>query len=401
MLAANTGKHLLLRLANRISAPVILELWDGDRIPLSNNPAVVFKLTSPAALRYVLKPSLSTLGEAFVEGYIDIEGALCDIIRAGEQMARGVDNRQWRNVLRHLYPHTRNSDSEVVSYHYDVSNDFYALWLDRNMVYSCAYYQTGEEDIHTAQEQKLEHICRKLRLKPGDRLLDIGCGWGGLIRWAAKHHGVQATGITLSENQFSYARERIEREGLSGHCTVLKQDYRDIEGEARFDKIVSVGMFEHVGLKNLPLYFATAHRLLADGGIFLNHGITAMDPDSRAVGLGAGDFIERYVFPHGELPHLTLAVDIMSRQGFEVVDVESLRRHYARTLTQWTERLEARREAALLHAGQKRYRIWQLYLAGCAHAFERRWISIHQVLATKNSNPATFTLPWTRADLYH
>ncbi len=400
MLAAHTGKRLLWRLANQIRAPVLLELWDGERIPLSENPAVVFRLTSPTALRYVLKPSMSSLGEAFVEGYIDIEGALREIIRAGEQMARSAGNQPWRSMLRRLHAHTRVSDSEAIRYHYDVSNDFYALWLDRNMVYSCAYYQTGGEDIHTAQEQKLEYICRKLRLKPGERLLDIGCGWGGLIRWAAKHHGVRATGITLSENQFAYARERIAREGLANRCEVRLQDYRDVPGEKCFDKIVSVGMFEHVGLKNLPLYFATAHRLLADDGVFLNHGITAMDPDNRSVGLGAGEFIERYVFPDGELPHLTLAVDTMSRQGFEVVDVESLRRHYARTLGQWSERLEAQRETALSLAGRKRYRIWQLYLAGCAHAFERGWVSIHQILAVKGLNNGRFILPWTRADLY-
>lgn len=401
MLLKTKVERVLQRLAGRVNAPLTIELWNGERLAFSARPSVAIKLNSPAALRYFLRPSLASLGEAFIEGYIEFKGTLREIISACEQVARGADVKSWRSIAGPLKWHSRRVDAEAIRYHYDVSNDFYALWLDRNMVYSCAYYPEGSEDIHTAQERKLDYICRKLRLRPGERLLDIGCGWGGLIRWAAQHCGVHATGITLSENQFVYARDRIRNEGLADRCEVRMQDYRDVPGEACFDKIVSVGMFEHVGLKNLPAYFGAVQRLLADDGLFLNQGITSMDPDSRAVGLGAGEFIERYVFPHGELPHLTLAVDTMSRQGFEVVDVESLRRHYARTLTQWADRLESHREAALRHAGQKRYRIWQLYLAGCAHAFERGWISVHQILAVKKSPNGPRQLPWTRADLYH
>jgi len=281
-----------------------------------------------------------------------------------------------------------------------VSNDFYALWLDPRMVYSCAYYRDGSEDIATAQEQKLDQICRKLMLKPGDRLLDIGCGWGALVMHAAERYGAKAIGITLSQNQHALANLRIRAAGLQESCEVRMQDYRDVPGEGRFDKIASIGMFEHVGLKNLPLYFGAIRRLLADGGIALNHGLTSVDPDSRAVGMGGGDFIQRYVFPHGQLPHLSLVIREMGAAGLEVMDSETLRLHYARTLRQWSDRLEDKLDAARAFAGDKRLRIWRTYLAGCAHAFERNWVSIQQVLAVKSGDPERNPLPWTRDYMY-
>src|SRR5579885_1896663 len=400
MLAAHTGKRLLWRLANQIRAPVLLELWDGERIPLSENPAVVFRLTSPTALRYVLKPSMSSLGEAFVEGYIDIEGALREIIRAGEQMARSAGNQPWRSMLRRLHAHTRVSDSEAIRYHYDVSNDFYALWLDRNMVYSCAYYQTGGEDIHTAQEQKLEHICRKLRLKPGERLLDIGCGWGGLLCWAASKYGVRGVGITLSEQQRVYATEWIRAAGLARDVEIRLQDYREIAGEALFDKIVSVGMYEHVGIANLPRYFAVIGRLLRPAGLVLNHGITAGDRDGRAQGPPGGEFIDRFVFPGGEVPHISRVLYEIAGAGLEILDVEDLRPHYPQTLVRWLARLEAARAQAIAAAGAERYRIWRMYLAGMAHAFDRGWLSVCQTLALKPAEGRMAPRPWTRRYQY-
>ena len=219
-------------------------------------------------------------------------------------------------------------------------------------------------------------------------------------RWAAKHYGVDATGITLSRNQHALATERIKAEGLADRCRVLLQDYRDVPGEGVYDKIASVGMFEHVGLKNLPLYFGIIRRLLKDGGVVLNHGITSVDPDSRSVGLGAGDFVERYVFPHGELPHASLALREMAAAGLEVMDIETLRLHYAKTLWHWSERLEANLDTALGFAGARRLRIWRAYLAGCARAFEQRWVSIHQMLAVKTGNPTANPLPWSRDWIY-
>jgi cyclopropane-fatty-acyl-phospholipid synthase len=344
---------------------------------------------------------LGKLGEAYVEGHIDVEGPITDAMRAAEGLARGWgEARKGRAPTLLRNPHSRKKDAEAIRYHYDVSNDFYALWLDARMVYSCAYFKTGEESIELAQEQKLDHICRKLRLRPGDRFLDIGCGWGALVMHAAQRYGVQALGITLSKNQHALANERIKAAGLAERCEVRIEDYRDVAGDGSFDKIASIGMFEHVGLKNLPVYFGAIRRLLADGGIVLNHGITSVDPDSRSVGMGASDFIEKYVFPHGELPHLSLVLREMGAADLEVMDVETWRLHYARTLHRWSERLEANLDTARAFAGEKRARIWRTYLAGCAHAFERGWVSIQQVLATKSDDPRKNPLPFSRDYMY-
>jgi cyclopropane-fatty-acyl-phospholipid synthase len=384
----------------RHGLPLAVELWNGKRYQLSGETPVTLRIPGAGALKYFIGADLAKLGEAYVEGHIDVDGPIREVLRAAEGLSRflGGDKKGRRPRLLNL--HTKARDASAIRYHYDVSNEFYALFLDREMVYSCAYFKTGDEDIHTAQAQKLDHICRKLRLEPGDRFLDIGCGWGALVRWAAKHYGVDATGITLSRNQHKLANERIAAEGLGERCRVLLQDYRDVAGEAQFDKIASVGMFEHVGLKNLPVYFAAIRRLLKDGGIAMNHGITAIDPDSRAVGLGGGEFIGKYVFPHGELPHISLALREMSAAGLEVMDVETLRLHYARTLWHWSARLEASLEQARRYTEEKRVRIWRTYLAGCAHAFERRWVTIQQVLVAKTLDPRANPLPWTRDYMY-
>ncbi len=244
------------------------------------------------------------------------------------------------------------------------------------MVYSCAYFENGDEDLDTAQRAKLDHVCRKLRLAPGERLLDIGCGWGALALHAAQHYGVSAVGVTLSEQQLLLARGRIAAAGLEGRVHVELLDYRDLPqrfGEASFDKVASIGMFEHVGLRNLPVYFGTAARMLRDRGLMLNHGITSADVENRPVGSGAGDFVGRYVFPNGELPHLALAVREMAAGGFEIVDVESLRRHYALTLAHWSRRLEQRLAEAARQVSERTLRVWRLYLTGC-RPLTRRWM---------------------------
>jgi cyclopropane-fatty-acyl-phospholipid synthase len=387
-------------LRSRASLPLVVELWNGRRIALADSPTVTLRVPTKGALKYLAYADLARLGEAYVEGYIDVEGPIGDALRAAAGLAAhlGGAKKGARPSLLNL--HSRKRDAAAISYHYDVSNDFYALWLDRQMVYSCAYYKSGDEDLDTAQQQKLDHICRKLHLKPGDRLLDIGCGWGALVMWAASRYGARATGVTLSQNQHALANQRIRAAGLADRCEVRLQDYRDVPGEGVFDKIASIGMFEHVGLKNLPLYFGVIRRLLADDGIALIHGITAVDPDSRAVGLGGGEFIERYVFPHGELPHLSLLLREMGAAEFEVTDVETLRLHYARTLRQWSERLEANLERARAHTDDKRLRIWRTYLAGCAHGFESGWMTVQQVLAVKARARAAYPLPLSREFMY-
>jgi cyclopropane-fatty-acyl-phospholipid synthase len=378
--------------------PLAVEIWNGRRFAPSGNVPVTMRVPRDAARR-LASADLAELGEAYVEGAIDIDGPIDEALRAAEKLVRATGKAALGHMPR-FGRHSKRSDREAIRYHYDVSDDFYRLWLDRRMVYSCAYYKDGTEDIDTAQLQKLDHICRKLRLGPGQRFLDIGCGWGALVLHAARHYGVSATGVTLSENQFRLAQERIREAGLADRCQVRLQDYREISGQGVFDRVASVGMFEHVGLKNLPVYFGAIARLLAPGGIVLNHGITSVDPDSRAVGLGAGEFIDKYVFPDGELPHVSLVLREMSAAGLETVDVETLRLHYAKTLEHWSHRLEAKLAAARAHAGEKRTRIWRLYLAGCAHAFARSWVTIHQVLATKPADPARNPLPWTRDYMY-
>lgn len=237
-------------------------------------------------------------------------------------------------------------------------------------------------------------------LEPGEKFLDIGCGWGGLILHAAENYGVDATGITLSENQFRVAQERIQAAGVQDRCRVRLLDYRDVQGEGVFDKIASIGMFEHVGLRHLPAYFDTVRRLLRERGLFLNHGITSSDVDSREVGSDAGGFIGKYVFPHGELPHVALALREMAAQNLEVTDVESLRPHYARTLELWSDRLEARLADAAKLVDQKTLRVWRVYLMGCSYGFAQGWMNVYQILASKQTAAGRTGLPWTREFMY-
>ena len=268
------------------------------------------------------------------------------------------------------------------------------------MVYSCAYYETGSEDLDQAQQAKLRHLCRKLRLKPGERLLDVGCGWGGLARFAAREFGVEVFGITLSREQLKLGRERVAAEGLAGQVQLELMDYRDLPRDGQFDKVVSVGMFEHVGHANLPLYCQQLSAVVRPGGLVMNHGITSRHIDGRPVGHGAGEFIDRYVFPHGELPHLVQIGACISESGLEIVDVESLRLHYARTLDFWSQRLEANLDKARELVPERALRIWRVYLAGCAYGFRNNWINLHQILASKPHEDGSHELPWSRADLY-
>jgi cyclopropane-fatty-acyl-phospholipid synthase len=392
-------EHAVSRMCKNAAIPLRLELWNGRRFDLSPNPSVTVAIPEPAALRYFISPDLNKLGEAFVEGRIRVEGPVHDVFRVAEKLASGVADSAGGGLHRFVR-HSRALDRKAIEYHYDVSNEFYSLFLGREMVYSCAYYRSAEDDLETAQLQKLDHILNKLALKPGERFLDVGCGWGALVRRAASKYGAIATGITLSRNQLEYARDRIHAEGLADRCSVELLDYRDMPGDGMFDKIASVGMFEHVGLKNLPEYFGRLRTLLRDNGLILNHGITTSNPDNAWIGLGAGEFIDRYVFPGGELPHLSLLLREMALAGLEVADVESLRRHYARTCHEWADRLESQKERAQSIAGDRRTRIWQIYLAGCAYGFARGWMSIYQVLAHKSDSTEIHSLPLTREYVY-
>lgn len=384
----------------KVSAPLSIELWDGRVFALGPESSVRIRLPKAASLKHLVRPTLGSLAEAYVEGELDIEGPLRDVMRAGDQLTGTAGVGAWERVATAAGRHTRRIDRDAIRRHYDVSNAFYKLWLDQQMVYSCAYFHTGAEDIDTAQVQKLDHICRKLRLQPGEKFLDIGCGWGGLTLHAAERYGVDATGITLSEKQFEIAQQRIAAAGIGARCRVELVDYRDFPGNGVYDKIASIGMFEHVGLKNLPLYFGAVRRLLRERGLFLNHGITSSDVESREVGSDLGGFIEKYVFPHGELPHVALALREMAAQNLEVADVESLRPHYARTLEHWSDRLEARLPEADKMVDQKTLRIWRLYLMGCAYGFAQGWMNIYQILASRQTSAGPTDLPWTREYMY-
>jgi cyclopropane-fatty-acyl-phospholipid synthase len=294
--------------------------------------------------------------------------------------------------------HTREKDAAAIRYHYDVSNDFYGAWLDPGMVYSCAYFENGDEDLATAQVKKIDHILDKIGLQEGHTLLDIGCGWGALAIRAAQRYGARCVGITLSENQTRLAREQVERAGLQDRVEIRLQDYRDVTGQ--FDRITSVGMFEHVGVKLLPQYFAQVARLLAPGGVVMNHGITTTDVAARSTPYGGGEFIDRYVFPHGELAHLSTVVRSMQEGGLEVRDVENLRRHYARTCAIWTENFENNADQIQRLTDPRRFRIWHVYLAGCSYAFSHDWISLYQVVCGKaGQDPAQ--IPWSRRYMYN
>jgi len=383
--------------------PLRIVLPDGQPAEFGDSPRVTMTVRDPAVLTSFTQPSLGNLAEAYVEGRIDVDGDVAEAIGIASKLVETTGAPVSDRPALAPAAHEPSADRADISHHYDVGNGFYRLWLDEQMVYSCAYFETGGEDIDAAQRAKLDHVCRKLRLAPGERFLDIGCGWGALVLHAARHYGVRAVGITLSEQQAQLARERVAAAGLQDRVDVLLLDYRDLParfGEQSFDKVSSIGMFEHVGLRNLPVYFGTAARMLRDRGLMLNHGITSADLESRPIGSGAGDFIGKYVFPNGELPHLALAVREMSAAGFEVVDVESLRRHYALTLAQWSHRLERRLQEAAAEVRERTLRVWRIYLAGCSHGFAQGWMNIHQLLGSRQASPGATDLPLTRRWMY-
>jgi cyclopropane-fatty-acyl-phospholipid synthase len=410
--------------------------WDGT-VEAGRQPTVPFtlRIERPGALRrMLLPPNELSIIEAYLSGDVDIDGRVEDAATLGDAINHRIRSpRTLGAIVRHLLAlprdgtveavrtaraehsveragsqHDKARDRAAVQYHYDIGNDFYQLWLDQRMVYSCGYFETPDSSLDDAQLAKLEYICRKLRLRPGERLLDVGCGWGALIMHAARQYGVEALGITLSEKQAALARERIEAAGLSDRVKVELLDYRDLPAAARFDKIASVGMVEHVGIAKLPVYFATMYRALAPRGLFLNHGIVSLGA-ARARSWGdrlesklwrRNAFIEQYVFPDGQLVPLQAVIGAAEGAGFETRDAESLREHYAITLRHWTSRLVANAERAIAIAGERTYRVWRLYMAASAHAFAGGSINIVQTLLAKRDDEGRAGIPLTREDLY-
>ncbi|WPB56391.1 cyclopropane-fatty-acyl-phospholipid synthase family protein [Xylophilus sp. GOD-11R] len=381
----------------QLPVTVALQLPGGEWVGPAK-AAVMLHIRDMAALARLAAGQVGALGEAVVEGRVEIQGRMRDLMQAVAGILpndpTSPDQRWWTPMLRRmksLAAHTRERDAEQIQFHYDVSDRFYELWLDPRRVYSCAYYRDNTMTLAQAQEAKLDHICRKLDLQPGQRYLDVGCGWGALLLWAAEHYGVQATGITLSRNQHAHVQKLIAERGLGDRVQVLLCDYRDLHPAQPFEKISSVGMFEHVGRANMTAYFGQLMRLLAPGGLVMNHGITAGGLENSQLGAGMGDFIEKYIFPGGELLHVSRVLADMAASGLESVDVESLRPHYARTLWAWSDSLEGQLDEArrILTAGsnadraERVLRAYRLYLSGSAMSFERGWISLHQILAIK------------------
>lgn len=380
--------------------PLRLELWNGQQLDLGTDgeARVTVRVPRASALSYLLTPSLYNLGRAYVEGEIDVEGRSSEIISVGSELAKRSlkPEGKFGRIVR-SFQHTKKLDAEAIRYHYDVSNAFYQTWLDENMVYSCAYFETGEEDLGTAQLKKIDHILNKIRLRPDQTLLDIGCGWGALVLRAAQKYGARCVGVTLSQNQYELATERVRQAGLQDRVEIRLQDYRDVTGT--FDRITSVGMFEHVGAKHLVEYFSKMRQLLSDDGMAMNHGITTTDPKNGESAYGGGEFIHQYVFPHGELEHIGTVLLSMQEGGLEAYDIENLRRHYAQTCATWAENFEANADKLRTLVDDKRFRIWRVYLAGCAYAFAQDWVSLYQIVCTKaGADPAL--LPRSRRYIY-
>ena len=395
---------LAAALENRIAAqaPALSVRLPTGRWLGATNARVRMAFKAWAPLAHLVTGQIGRLAEDHVQGRVELTGSMRDIVQAAAALvdtdpthARGGGWwAAWRSRLRH----TPAADARQVQFHYDVADAFYALWLDPRRVYSCAYWPAGVNSLAAAQEAKLDLVCRKLMLRADERFLDVGAGWGALLLWAAEHYGVRAIGITLSKQQHAYVCRSIEERGLAARVRMLLLDYRALPEDEPFDKIASIGMFEHVGRAHLGTYFGKLLRLLAPGGLLMNHGITAGGTGNHELGAGIGDFVERHIFPGGELLHVAPVIEAMSDAGWEALDVETLRPHYARTLWAWSDALEAQLPAARALTAEATLRAWRLYLAGSAMAFERGWLSLHQVLAARAGAQSVY--PFTRNHMY-
>jgi cyclopropane-fatty-acyl-phospholipid synthase len=387
--------------AHYAGTPFGIRFWDSTRWSSSNrDPAFSLVLHTPEAWRTLShSPDELALASHYVDGDIDIEGDLYLALRAIAQIESAIRSADLAAVPLRIYTstiagrldrflhaglaHSQKRDAAAIAHHYDKPPAFYELFLGPTMVYSCAYFRSPANTLETAQRDKMDHICRKLALQRGERFLDIGCGWGSLALHAASRYGASANGVSLSSSQVDYARKRVAAAGDSVHCNIYRSDFRDLDQvHAPFNKIASVGMCEHVGLKRIDAYFREAYRLLLPNGLFLNHGITRRAGTRR----GGPSFIDHYVFPDGELLTVTEMIRAAEDAGFEVRDVEDLREHYEETLHRWVANLNHHRDEAIALTNAKTVRIWQLYMAGSAEAFRRGDIAVHQLLLSKNDH---------------
>lgn len=398
---------------------ICIDCWGIEQIYLGNTingsfPQLTLQIHHPGVIRsLLLRQDSLILADAYLNGLVDFAGEIEDLIVLTEHLFYAQKQppnamRAWMESLtlprlpsllpklspwQQLKLRSRDRDRVAVRHHYDVGNEFYQLWLDPLLVYSCAHFEHPEMSLQQAQEAKLDLICRKLQLKPGDYLLDIGCGWGALLRWAITHYNVQGYGITLSEEQLAFNQKYIDREGLGDSLRVEMLDYRDLPKEPTFDKIVSVGMVEHVGIKNYPVYFQSALSALKPGGLFLNHGVTNNDRSKSST--IDEKFIDRYIFPDGQLADLSTTLSAIENAGWEIVDVETWRIHYAKTLRHWLANLDKVIDPAASLISERRLQLWRIYLLGCALSFERNKIGIYQTLLRRQAD-WEWNLPLTR-----
>jgi len=425
------ARALVGHVSELLRADLSVVLWNGEILPLGPNARDDIRLvikTPNAIRRLILRPSLMTLFELFAAADIEIVGG--DPLQAADRwdharavhLLRHIDRLKiagliWPFVLGGEGPRLQaeayegqvgveyaagRDDKALIQFHYDVSNAFYALFLDPEMVYSSAYYTRPDNSLEEAQFAKLDLICRKLRLKPGERLLDIGCGWGGLVCHAVRHFGVTAHGVTLSQAQYDFATAKIAALGLQDQITIELRDYRSIEGEGVYDKVSQVEMFEHLGFENHDRHFNHIHRLLKPRGVYFHQASVrrvGRDLAKFRKATGTTKVITRYIFPGGELDYIGLTVTNLGRLGFEVHDVEDLREHFELTLREWIRRLYARREQAAQEIGWSRTRLWLIYFALFAKGFERGAVLVYQTVASKRAfGPSG--MPLSRADLY-
>ncbi len=411
---AAIGAKIITSVLKGYQGDTAIQLWSGRQVTGSPDATSCIVFHDPGVIReLVLSRSLSRLTDAYLDGAVSVNGNMemifdlethlstlhlpfleqWRLVRMALQLPARHSGNTWQGKSESARRH--NNGRASIAHHYDVSNDFYRLWLDPEMVYSCAYFRDEQQPLADAQREKLDYLCRKLRLQPGQTLLDIGCGWGALAIHAARHYGVSVHGITLSEAQQRFANERVQAEGLEQQVKIELLDYRDLPAQVKYDRIVSVGMFEHVGIKNFPTYFGTVKRVLKPGGLFLNHGITS---ETAWHSTPVTRFINHYIFPDGELARVSDVADAMEKAGFEVLDTEGLRRHYAYTLRHWIQALEANREQAIRLTSKVTYRLWRLYMSGSAYYFNKGSIGVHQLLVGHQHDP--LVIPLRRDDLY-
>jgi cyclopropane-fatty-acyl-phospholipid synthase len=433
----DAARKIFTHLAETADANICIRLWDDSYIPLGDNASEQWNIAikGPDVLGAILrKPTLENILRQYASSNIDFCGGdlidFYEVLRSRGARTKGVSSNQIKKRLNKGYlvwqalpllfakkvatkldhqfsgddigrSQSARDEKSFIQFHYDLSNEFYHLFLDTEMQYSCGYFSSWQEDLEQAQQNKLDMICRKLRLQPGDRFLDIGCGWGGLLCHAVKHYKVVGHGVTLSQKQYDFALEKVHRLGLQDSITIELRDYRELTGE--YDKISSIGMYEHIGIANYSSYFKKLYSLLRDRGMMLNHGITRRAKHSKRkfarVTLGRR-FILKYIFPGSELDHIGHTLSKIEACGFEVHDVEAWREHYARTTRLWCQRLEVRKEEAIELVGKERYRMWIAYLAGVSFAFQDGSLRIFQTVATKHGQKGPSTMPPTREHLY-